>query len=225
MNTVEHRSATIPKYVMEETNQKTNELIRAQRKDAVTKLINKRNPNFTTEEQNAKERIKKCTEGLKNSYLSDFHKIYKKLVLWPFVPRLKTSESVDNGGRLVIFLCVALITAFFLYPEKIPGGFKITPDFPGLAFTFLVLIFPNILYYVVTKHALKRCITNANIKIQHMSTSIEQEGHKIENELAGRGLNGMMRDKYGNYIQEEKHRSPIRIEIPFGGHPTTPSII
>ena len=223
MFSVENRTTSIPKYVFREQNQQTNDIIRAQRKEAVKKLINKRNPTYETETNKTHERLKRCTEGIKNSFLSDFSKIYKRFILWPFVPRLKTSESIDNGGRLVIFLCLSLILTLFFYP-KIPDQFKITTDSVGFTIALLIFIIPNITYYFTAKYILKRCISNTNSIIEKIEESIGDEGTKIENELRGRGLEGLMRDKHDNYIQEEyKVREPMRIDMPF--HPTIPDIL
>ena len=93
----------------------------------------------------------------------------------------------------------------------------------GLMIALLILMVPNIIYYHTTKYVLKRCVFSAKSKINKIEDSIEDEGQKIENELVGRGLEGMMRDKHDNYLQEQKVREPMRINTPF--HPTAPDIL
>ena len=106
-NTIGHRVSTYSKFALGKQQADAEKLSKERRRENISRLVNERNPKLAVDKKRDDEMVERCRDGLKNSYLADFSKIFERVMLWPFVPGLKTGEAVTAGARLVLFSCAA----------------------------------------------------------------------------------------------------------------------
>ena len=229
-NTIGHRVSTYSKFALGKQQADAEKLSKERRRENISRLVNERNPKLAVDKKRDDEMVERCRDGLKNSYLADFSKIFERVMLWPFVPGLKTGEAVTAGARLVLFSCAAFglaIVASKKLPSNMAKSFQIfnfKMDTPGIVMVSSILIFPSIFYYIVQKLRLKMCLNKAKKNSIERQTIITDAEKKIDSEVQGQYLSNLY-EHNSQIASENLLREPIRQKSALGGHPGVPGIL
>lgn len=227
-NTIGHRASTSSKYSLNKQQADDERAAKERRKQEVDRFINEKNPNLAIEKKKREETVDRCRDGLMNSYLANFSKLFDKIMLWPFVPGLKTGEAVTAGARLVLFCCVAFVLAV-LASKSLPPSlakslelFDIDMDTSGVLLTASIAILPNVLYYVIQRTRLKMCLSRAKKELVDGQAKMKEAEKKLDQQT---GETENFYQHEGRIASENLIREPIRQETSLGGHPGVAGIL
>ena len=229
-NTIGHRASTYSKFALNKQQSDGERAAKERRREDVTRLVNERNPQIAINKKREDEKVEKCRDALMNSYFVDFSKIFERVMLWPFVPGLKSGEAVTAGARLVLFCCMAFGMAVIASKKLSPKMakslelFNIEMDTRGIVLTSSILILPNILYYVIQKMRFKMCLNKAKKNSMDSQAMIMAAERNIEREVDDQYTSNY-RQFEGTISSENLFREPIRQQSSLGGHPGVAGII
>jgi hypothetical protein len=221
MNTIQHRVQVPSKSSIVQANQKYENEALDRRRKGIEKAVDQQYPEIALNKKNINNSIKSCTEGMENSYLSSYKLLFKKLNMWPFVPRLKRSEAVNAGGRLILLLTLVYFIIFcirFLIPSAAQFDKYFFTENIYILLVFIVAI--NMLYYVFQKGRLYVCIRSNKEKLKEIDRIHRQKEDVYKKEMGQRGFKNFCENNYGFVEHMPVNREPLRSSsFSFSTHP------
>lgn len=207
-------------------NKKHEENAKINQRKAISKKIYEENPQNITKKKKALDDLNLYKEGLQNSYLNNHRQLFERLILWPFVKRMKYSESVNAAGRLTLLLsCIYLFlvfTPFFIQQSLALPLFKsiaIVNTYSSIFQVILTSAIPNVALYLFLSFYLRHGIRKSKEIVKKNENLISEREKEFENQLRQKGTDNFY--TYSRTTGEEKvQRKPIRAENNvFGSHP------
>lgn len=192
--------------------------------NAIDGKIAMESPHIFKEQKRRMEALNVCQEGLQNSYIKSPSKIFEKFMLWPFVPRMKMSESINASGRLCCLLSLLYIIYIFI-PIAFPtlatvGAFAKIGFSSSIGIQLLVVFLLNFLLYIYHYFRMHMCINRESVFINSLEGDIKKKRHSFMGVLNERGKENFFTAK-GYMGKLSKVREPLRGKNDsLGNHPS-----
>lgn len=207
------------KYSLLVENKKNEEKVIEQKRQAIIKTINEQNPHIAIERKEALDNLNRCRDGLTNSYLKSILRLFDKFVLWPFVPRMKSSESINASGRLMLtfsLVYLGIVFAPLLLPSVRPvpifAFVAIKFNSMGIIKALISAFLPNLLLYIFQLLRIKMCIKKSQSVIDKGIGEVQNAQTVVENELRSYNTDNIYQNNYGLTGEVKQERKPLRPE-------------
>tara|TARA_Y100000768_G_scaffold260913_1_gene198722 strand:+ start:10234 stop:10923 length:690 start_codon:yes stop_codon:yes gene_type:complete len=220
------RVLTTSKHALLEQNKSHEEKIIKQKKDTLAQAINDEYPNIALEKKMHMDKLFSCKDALEQSYLKSPSKLFEKMVLWPFVSRMKLRESINATGRLFFAVSVFYLILTFLPSIVTPlrnisifARFSSNYDALNITLTLFLLFFMNISLYYFQIMRMQRCIKKNKTLINGASSRYKEEEERLMNSYNSYRIGNMYTNSHGYTGEQRPNRNPLRQHFDYSTHP------